>query len=178
MKLSQFIACFLYWVAIADAQTTSSPSNFLDVAWGVTPEDVKRVMATKPDSRPDPSEMSVGRLAYAGGTIAGQVVHVFAFEFAGGKFYRGAAGLKPVPDTDKQYREVRAQLVAKYGPPTTSRHQGKLAQSFWRFPPTAFNKEVITITCEMLSGPPAPMVRIIYLNETVKQTAGTTGNKL
>lgn len=69
MKAIRLIAFLLLSLSnLTFAQSGKRPPDFIGVLWGASPDEVNRVMATKPDSKPDPGDTRVGRIAYAGGS--------------------------------------------------------------------------------------------------------------
>ena len=116
---------FLLAAAGAHVQAAEPPAEFAGFPWTATFDDVKTAMDKTPDvhlreSRPD-------YLVYNGGTLADQPLYVISFDFDPRKLRRGAAVFKPAADREKQYRDLRSVLTAKYGTPTSDKRVGQTA---------------------------------------------------
>jgi hypothetical protein len=134
-------------VTAAAQATKPPPTEFAGVAWTAKVDDARKVMdgmAATHKTKENP-----GYLLYEGGTLAGQTIGYISFEFAASGLHRGAVTFRPATDREKQFRELHDLLVAKYGPPTSSKRTENLPQLSWRFPGTSVRPESYTITCEM-----------------------------
>lgn len=127
--------------------TKPAPTEFAGVSWNATVDEARKVMDQMANARK--SKENADYLLYEGGTLAGQSIGYISFEFAGAKLHRGAVIFRPATDRDKQFRELHDLLVAKYGPPTSSKRTDNLPQLFWRFASAGLRSETFTITCEM-----------------------------
>jgi hypothetical protein len=137
------------------------------------------------------------RLVATGGTFAGQQAVTWTLEFLTNKMICGSIVLKPAESGPMLYRELKQQLITKYGPHS---EEGKLTGSreerrsraalglpspkrgtsvTWKFLPTLQDKDSLSITCEVAPPAEAPLtedesiftVTLRYANETMKAQA-------
>ena len=167
------------------------PRGFLNINWGASPEEAKRVMQARPGVK-FPEDTDDYKFNLTGGIFAGQPVTTWTLEFPERKFASATVVIKG-EDTQSLYKEFRAQLVAKYGSATTSQKIKSGPKNYnaprtapggsvtlWKFPPNLKDKSNLTISCE-ISGPngqptqdPAQMQLVIrYTNETLTSAAAT-----
>jgi len=135
-------------------------------------------------------------LAVTGGTFAGQDVVSWTMEFSTGKLFAGSVTLKPADSGTALYRELKQQLIAKYGPHsgegklTGTREERKLRAASglpalkrgtvvtWKFPPTLQDKDTQSISCEVTAPTDSETddeslftVTVRYTNESAKARA-------
>lgn len=180
---------------IATAQSHPRPKGILTANWGTSRAEVITMLrqhgATVPEEDPGGDQLTV-----TGGSFAGQEVISWTMEFLTGKLIAGSVLLKPAESGPVLYRELKQQLIAKYGPhsgegkltgPREERRaraaSGLPAQKrgtavTWKFMPTLQEKDSLSITCEV--APPADsgiedealfLVTLRYVNETMKAQA-------
>jgi hypothetical protein len=136
------------------------------------------------------------KLVATGGTFAGQQAVTWTLEFLTGKLIAGSITLKPAESGPVLYRELKQQLISKYGPHSG---EGKMTGSredrrtrvasglpvpkrgtsvTWKFAPTLQDKDALSITCEV--APPSEVatedeslfvVTVRYANDTMKAQA-------
>ena len=169
------------------------PTGFLGIAWGASPEEAKRILQKRPGVI-FPEGADDFHIELTGGTIAGQPVAKWVIEFPDRKFAMATVTLKTEGSAAGAYNEFQNQLVAKYGPTTTSSSKksgvtgktktpqapGKTA--VWKFPTTMKDKSSVLISVE-LTGANARgddsqgTVTIKYVNETLTGAAASASGK-
>ena len=141
-----------------------------------------------------PEEDSGGDLLTAtGGTFAGQEVVSWTMKFLTGKLIAGSVLLKPAESGSASYRELKQQLIAKYGPHsgeaklTGTREERRIRAASglpslkrgttvtWKFPPALQDKDHLSIMCEVAAPNDVETddeslfaVTLRYANETMK----------
>ena len=143
------------------AETAKSIEGFMEIRWGTAPEEAKQIMSANPGTKFD--RVDGGAFVYHGGTFAGRPVNAFRLLFAGNRFYEGDVYLD-AGDRKALHEALKRDLAAKYGPPTAT---GKVTR--WVFPANAFHKESQVIE---ISEWKENQLRVSYINETVRGTAG------
>ncbi len=166
------------------------PKGFLNINWGASPEEAKRVLQARPGVK-FPEETDDYKFELTGGTFAGKPVVKWILEFPERKFASAVVILKNEGNSQSLFKEFRAELVTKYGSATSDRklsdkkdktkaqnrpdRQTEMGNSTtWKFSPNMKEKSAVSIVCE-LSGPnggPANdeaqlSVTVRYLNDTL-----------
>lgn len=168
------------------------PKGFLNINWGASPEEAKRLMQARPGVK-FPEDADDYRFDITGGMFAGQQVLKWTLEFPERKFASATVVIKADGDAQTLYKDFRAQLVSKYGSATTNQKlsSGKGPKnpnaprttslgtiSTWKFVPNLKDKSNVVIACE-LTGPnggpaqdPSQLQLVIrYTNETLTNAA-------
>src|SRR6478735_11806333 len=114
--MSRILLAFLLLCTTAFA--ADRPRGFLNISWGASPEEAKRVMQARPGVK-FPEDADDYKFDLTGGTFAGQPVVKWSLEFPERKFASATVVIKG-EDAQNLYKEFRAQLVSKYGSATTS----------------------------------------------------------
>ena len=136
------------------------------------------------------------RLVGTGGTFAGQQAVTWTMEFLTGKFIAGSITLKSAESGSVLYRDLKQQLISKYGPHSgegkmtgpRDERRARVASGLpapkrgtavtWKFLPTLQDKDLLSITCEL--APSSDMttedeslylVTLRYANDTMKALA-------
>lgn len=180
---------------IAFGQSHPRPKGILTANWGTPRAEVITMLrqhgATLPEEDPGGDQ-----LVATGGSFAGQEVVSWTLEFLSGKLIAGSVLLKPAESGPVLYRELKQQLIAKYGPHS---EEGKITGSreerraraasglsapkrgtsvTWKFTPTLQAKDSLSITCEVAPPPDSStedeslfFVTLRYVNETMKAQA-------
>ncbi len=193
-------------LTVSSFAESGRPKAFANVPFGAAPEEVLRLLASKPGITLPEEPPTTDRWEVLGGTFAGQAVQKWSFEFVGRKLASAAVTIKPESGTQTLYRDFKTQLADKYGPQTgekklnatddvdrrsRSRESGTPAPlgniAYWKFPPTLGDKSQRTITLELAGPNGAPtldetnlQVTLHYTDETLKgpaAKAATTGGK-
>jgi hypothetical protein len=135
-------------------------------------------------------------LVGTGGTFAGQEVVTWTMEFMTGKLIAGSVTFKRGESGSALYRELKQQMIAKYGPHSG---EGKLSGTkeerrvraasglpplkrgtavTWKFAPTLQDKDALSITCEVVAPNDVDtddeslfVVTVRYANDTMKAQA-------
>ena len=180
----------------APAQVVTRPTTFLNLPWGCSRAEICRALtdlgANVPEELPEPV---AGRIEISGGKFAGQAVTLWTLEMVQGKLVGAWVALKAVDGNSAGlYREIRQQLVKKYGLPPAERKYSKLTPeqrreymlngsrlptpataSSWKFLPNLKEKETLSLTCEHASPPGEEtaeesqyLVTLRYANESMK----------
>jgi hypothetical protein len=180
---------------IASAQSHPRPKGILTANWGASRSEVISMLRQQGATLPE-EDPGGDRLVGTGGTFAGQQVVTWTIEFLTGKLIAGSITLKPAQSGPMLYRELKQQLIAKYGPHSG---EGKLNESreerraraasglpapkrgtsvTWKFAPTLQDKDSLSITCEVAPPAASPtedeslfIVTVRYVNETMKAQA-------
>jgi hypothetical protein len=170
------------------------PKGFLNIAWGASPEEAKRIMQAREGVK-FPEETDDYHFELTGGKFAGQPVAKWVLEFPERKFASATVFLKNEGNAPALYKEIRTQLIAKYGTSTTDKKLGKAerrqpggerpapqgTQTSWKFVPNLSDKSAVTIVCEIAgangqntSDDAQLRLTIKYVNETM--VAAATAN--
>ncbi len=176
------------------ALAVERPSGFLGIAWGASPEEAKRVLQKRPGVT-FPENADDYKVELTGGTFAGQPVAKWVIEFPDRKFAAVTVTLKIEGTSGAVYKELRDQLVSKYGSVTMDKRSGgskKAGQpqpasssAIWKFTPSLRDKNSVLISAE-ISGATIKggeetggTVTIKYVNETLTgaSAAAATGGK-
>ncbi len=191
MKLTVILLLACNALALA----VERPAGFLGIAWGASPEEVKRVLQKRPGVT-FPENADDHKIELTGGAFAGQPVAKWVIEFPDRKFAVATVTLKTDGSSGTVGKELCSQLASKYGSMNMDKHSGGTAKkgaqpqptsraSIWKFPPSLKDKNSVLISVE-ISG--ATMkggdetggtVTIKYVNETLTGAAMTaaTGGK-
>lgn len=195
MRAFLFAVLAAFTPLIASGQSHPRPKGILNANWGASRAEVITMLqqhgATVPEEDPGGDQLVV-----AGGSFAGQEALSWNMEFFSGKLIAGSVLLKPSESASVLYRDLKQQLIAKYGPHSgegkiTGSREERRARSTsglpapkkgtavtWKFTPTLQAKDSLSITCEM--APPADsatedeslfLVTVRYANETMKAQA-------
>jgi hypothetical protein len=181
--------------SVVQAQSPSRPKGILSANWGASRSEVVTMLrqngATVPEEDPGGDQLTV-----TGGTFAGQEAVSWTIEFLRGKLIAGSVTLKPADSGPALYRELKQQLIAKYGPHsgegkiTGTREERRLRAASglpalkrgttvtWKFAPTLQDKDSLSITCEVVAPNDVEIddesllvVTLRYANETLKAQA-------
>jgi hypothetical protein len=175
----------------AAALAGDRPKGFLNINWGASPEEAKRILQARPGIK-FPEETDDYKFELTGGEFAGKPVAKWVLEFPDRKFASATVVLKNEGDAPGLYKEFRTNLVGKYGPATSDRKVGPKtpknrpggppadpsAQSTtatWKFTPNIKEKSAVSIVCEMggagagggNGGGPGGAVTLRYVNDTL-----------
>ena len=171
------------------------PNGFLGIAWGASPEEAKRILQKRPGIQ-FPENADDFHIELTGGSFAGQPVTKWVIEFPERKFAMATVTLKTEGNAVGAYNEFQSQLVAKYGPTTTTSSSSKKTgtagktktpqapgkMAVWKFPPTMKEKSSVVVTAE-LTGASAKgddsqgIVTIKYVNETLTGAAAAASGR-
>jgi hypothetical protein len=195
MRAFHPLALALAIPVIASAQSHPRPKGILTCNWGASRWDVISTLRQQGATLPE-EDPGGDRLVGTGGTFAGQQVVTWTMEFLTGKLIAGSVTLKPAESGSVLYRDLKQQLISKYGPHSgegkmTGARDERRARAAsglptpkrgtavtWKFPPTLQDKDSLSITCEL--APPADLatedeslfvVTLRYANETMKAQA-------
>jgi hypothetical protein len=199
MKHFLVIAALLLASDVGTFAQSARPKTFHGLSWGATSTEVLAALSRSGASVPSGDEFpsTPGIIEARGGTFAGQEVISWTFEFVDGKLASSAVVLKPAETGSALYRELKQQLIHKYGPSSAERRTGastpeerRLRQLYgrsyirtgseviWRFAPNLRDKDSLSIVCELVpvdgvteSGEGASVVSLRYINETLKAVA-------
>lgn len=169
------------------ALAAERPTGFLGIAWGASPEEVKRVLQKRPGVI-FPENADDNKIELTGGSFAGQPVAKWVIEFPDRKFAVATVTLKTDGNAGTVYKEFRNQLVSKYGSATTDKKSGGAAKkgaqpqpatstAIWKFMPTMKEKNSVLISAEIAgatmkgSEETGGTVTIKYVNETLTGAA-------
>ncbi len=184
MKLPLILLLACHALAFA----AERPTGFLGIAWGASPEEAKRVLQKRPGVT-FPENADDYKIELTGGTFAGQPVAKWVIEFPDRKFASATVTLKAEPNASTMFKELRNQLVTKYGSATTDKKTGGIGKkgaqpqpagnaAIWKFTPTMKEKTTMLISAE-ISGvnvrggeEMGGTVTIKYVNESLTGTAG------
>jgi hypothetical protein len=167
------------------------PGGFLGIQWGASPEEAKRVLQQRPGIV-FPEGADDFHVEMTGGTFAGQPVSRWVIEFPERKFAYAAVTLKPEGNASTVYKDLKNELVRKYGSTTTDkkyssagaskRKQSAVNIAVWKFGATLTNKTSVMISAELSGGNPKggnederAEITIKYVNETLTGTAAPSG---
>lgn len=210
MKLVPALLVFLTIPAFAfdaalTAENKTRPSSFVGVPWGASPEEATRILSARVGATPpDPLPADTSRIELSGGTFSGQTAERWTLEFVNRHLGAATVVLKNDAPATMRYRDLKAQLIAKYGPPQRegrppialgadkkirqAQQQANPEQKLfgnlcsWRFTPTLADKEPKTI--DVVLGAPGGIlatdegqlvVTIRYVNETFALAAAAAG---
>ncbi len=174
------------------ALAADRPKGFLNINWGASPEEAKRILQARPGIK-FPEETDDYKFELTGGEFAGKPVAKWVLEFPDRKFASAVVILKNEGDAPALYKEFRTNLVAKYGPATSDRKAGpkgpknrpggappdpstQSTTTTWKFTPNIKEKSALSIVCEMggAGGPgggngggPGGAVTVRYINDTL-----------
>jgi len=174
------------------ALAVERPAGFLGIAWGASPEEVKRVLQKRP-SVTFPENADDYKIELTGGTFAGQPVAKWVIEFSDRKFAVATVILKTAGNSGTVYKEFRAQLSSKYGSATTDKKTGGTVKkdgqpqpaasaAIWKFTPTMKDKNSVLISAEIAGATmkggeeTGGTVTIKYVNETLTGAAAAAGS--
>ncbi len=171
------------------------PNGFLGIAWGASPEEAKRILQKRPGIQ-FPENADDFHIELTGGSFAGQPVTKWVIEFPERKFAMAIVTLKTEGNVVGAYNEFQTQLVAKYGPTTTTSSTSKKTgtagktktpqtpgkMAVWKFPPTMKDKSSVLVSAELTGASPRGddsqgTVTIKYVNETLTGAAAAAGGK-
>jgi hypothetical protein len=174
------------------AQAQSRPKGFLTLPWGASRAEaidvVRRQGATLPEE-----DMGDELIEAVGGRFAGQQAVSWRLQFVNGKFAAATVTLQPTEKAATLYRDLKQQLMAKYGAHSGERKiasgtaeerrqmraiYGELPASrgtavTWKFAPTLADKNNLSIICETgtsseeSSESSQSLVTLRYVNETL-----------
>ena len=165
------------------------PKGIINIAWGASPEEVKRALAARPGVM-FPENTDDYHMEPTGGSFAGQPVAKWILDFPERRFASASVILKLEGGATSVYKDLRAKLSEKYGSPTTEKKLsggGKAVRAYnapksasygsmstWKFVPNMKEKEAITVVAELSDGKGNPTaneealtVTIRYVNETM-----------
>jgi hypothetical protein len=181
--------------ATAFAQSRPRPKGILSAHWGASRSEVITMLrqngAVVPEEDPGGDQLTA-----TGGTFAGQEAVSWTMEFLTGKLIAGSVTLKRVESGSALYRELKQQLIAKYGPHsgegklsgTKEERRARAASGLsalkrgtavtWKFAPTLQEKDALSITCEVVAPNDVDtddesllVVTVRYANDTMKAQA-------
>jgi len=172
------------------AHAVERPAGFLGIAWGASPEEVKRALQKRPGVT-FPENADDYKIELTGGTFAGQPVAKWVIEFPERKFAVATVTLKTESNASTVYKEFRNQLVSKYGSATTDKKTGGAGKkgappqpatnvAIWKFMPTMKEKSTVLISAEIAGATmkgneeTGGTVTIKYANETLTGAAAAT----
>jgi hypothetical protein len=210
VKPAPFLFLLLAIPALAfdPALTTENktrPASFVGVPWGAAPEEAARILTARVGAvAPGELPASPARLALRGGTFSGETVERWELEFVNHRFATATVLFKNDATASTRYRELKQQLLAKYGAPVRdgrppialgaekkdrraqqrSNPEQKLFGNLcsWRFPATLADREAKTI--DLILATPAGLltadegqliVTIRYVNEAFAQAPPASG---
>jgi hypothetical protein len=174
----------------SSAIAADGPRGFVGIPWGASPEEAKRILQARPGVV-FPDNADDFHIELTGGTFAGQLVEKWVIEFPERKFGSASIVLKTEGNAASIYKEVRSQLVSKYGAATTDRKLSSVSGkkravyapeppgmlgniAIWRFGPTMKDKQTVVVSVELSGGEGRPvndgsqlLVTLRYVNETL-----------
>lgn len=186
MRLPFFIMLLLVAAGIA----AETPKGFVGIPWGASPEEAKRILQARPGVK-FPEDSDDYHIELTGGTFAGQPVEKWVIEFPERKFGSAAVTLKTAGNAASIYKELRTQLVSKYGSATTDRKLSSVngkkkavytpeppgllgSIAIWKFGPSMKDKHVVVVSIELSGGEGRPvndgsqlLVTLRYVNESL-----------
>lgn len=164
-SLLAYVFCACALAASACGQAATRPKGFAGITFGASPEEVWRVLGAR-SGMILPAEVPayIEVLELSGGTFAGQEAMKWTFEFAEKKFCGASVTLKPGGNPTALLRELKQQLIVKYGAPTNERKAGSGNEkkerketvdkdtfgsvTTWKFPPVLGDKSAKSVVCE------------------------------
>lgn len=188
MKRALFALIALVNVVNA-AAGAERPKGIINIAWGASPEEVKRALSARPGVM-FPENTDDYHMEPTGGSFAGQPVAKWILDFPERRFASASVILKLEGGATSVYKDLRAKLSEKYGSPTTEKKLsggGKAVRPYnapkstsfgsmstWKFVPNMKEKEAVTVVAELSDGKGNPTaneealtVTIRYVNETM-----------
>ncbi|MES2572456.1 MAG: hypothetical protein V4710_20700 [Verrucomicrobiota bacterium] len=138
MKIHLLIILFL---GLAASLHAAQPSEFLDIPWGASASEAKRILAKRPGV--SLKEGTASRLLFEGGTFANYPTERYELELSEGRFSRGTVFVvipqgnnkDGAPLRNLQFEELYKSLSSKYGKGVRS-GDGKHSESNWTWPAT------------------------------------------
>lgn len=186
------VLCCLLPAGQSASGQAARPQSFAGISFGTPYEEVWQALTTRQGVVLPPAMSPAGdRIDATGGDFGGREVVSWALEFVDRKFCAASVVVKPASTPLALYRELKQQLVAKYGPPTGER-KPPLSEpdrkvraratrdtvglvSYWKFNPAISDRNVRSIVCEAagLGGfdvfeEPLLIITIRYIDETLK----------
>ena len=139
MKLRVFFALF---VGLAASLYAAAPSEFLEIPWGASVAEAKRVMELRPGL--SLKKETASTLIFEGGTFADYPAERYELELSDGRFARGTVFVTIPPGKAKngvllrnqQFEDLYKSLSTKYGKGDRSGGDGKHTESNWSWSTT------------------------------------------
>lgn len=191
MRIIRAAALLILLPVLAQAQNGTRPTAFLGLKWGATRGEVLTLLKKQGAAVPE-EDPGLDKLVVEGGTFAGQDVMAWAIDFASGKLMSAAVTMKPAESGTSLYRDMKQQLISKYGPHSGERklagtieeRRARVASGLppkrgtavtWKFAPTLHDKNTLSIVCEVTPGADYSgddeaqfLVTLRYTDETLK----------
>jgi hypothetical protein len=172
--LALLIFCFASIASQSHAQNpgASSPSEtsadiggFLNVAWGTSREEAKKIMSQRHGVAFKGSTQDQTALYFTGGTFSDFDVQSIILIFWNDRLCGGQVIVKPKPNLVRTWYDVCAGLMKKYGNPARNDRGGLSAR--WDFPTSSNPKE--TIFCGVSYTHEG--IALVYTNEPMQDEA-------
>ena len=169
--LALLIFCFtsVAYQSNAQSQGASSPSQtsadiggFLNVAWGTSREEAKKIMSQRGGVVFKGSNQDQTALYFTGGTFSDFDVQSIILIFFRDRFCGGEVTIKPKLALGHTWYDVCAGLMKKYGDPARN-DRGSLSAR-WDFPNSGNPKE--TIFCGVAYNREG--IAVVYTNEPMQ----------
>ena len=169
--LALLLFCFasVAYQSNAQIQGASSPSQtsvdiggFLNVAWGTSREEAKKIMSQRHGVAFKGSNQDQTALYFTGGTFSDFDVQSIILIFCRDRFCGGQVIIKPKPTLARTWYDVCAGLMKKYGNPARNDRGGLSAR--WDFPNSSNPKETI-FCCVSYT---REGIAVVYTNEPMQ----------
>ena len=168
------IFCFASVVDQSNAQIQRAPSSsqtsgdidgLLNVVWGTSREEAKKIMSQRHGVAFTGSNQDQTALYFTGGTFSDFDVRSIILIFFRDRFCGGQVTIKLKPTFEHTWYDVCAGLMKKYGNPAHNDRGGLSAR--WDFPNSSNPKE--TIFCGVSSNRDG--IAVVYMNEPMLDEA-------
>ncbi len=128
--------------AIIERSQNKPPiGGFLNVAWGTSREEAKKIISQRDGVVFEGSNQKQSHLYFSGGTFSDFDVQSIALFFLDERFYRGQITVRPKATLNSTWNDLCVGLAKKYGPPD---HQDNDSLSaLWWFPNEEKANEII-----------------------------------
>jgi len=169
--LALLIFCFtsVAYQSNAQSQGASSPSQtsadiggFLNVAWGTSRDEAKKILSQRHGVAFTGSNQDQTALYFTGGTFSDFDVRSIILIFFRDRFCGGQVTIKLKPTFEHTWYDVCAGLMKKYGNPAHNDRGGLSAR--WDFPNSSNPKE--TIFCGVAYNREG--IAVVYTNEPMQ----------
>ena len=150
------------------AQQPAPPINgFLDVPWGTSVDDAKKLFPKRSGARLDRFKSSEQELRFSGGKFAGHRINDFTLYFSGGRFCKVHTRLeRKSVGHEAEFATLKTMLVEKYGPSEQDDAGGTRRTLDWH---VTIGDEKIHMS--LSADPKGEGALVVYSNDRVKDEA-------
>jgi hypothetical protein len=115
------------------AQSPATPiTGFLDVPWGATVEEAKKIFPKRSGARLDRTRSTDAELRFVGGKFAGMRAHSFYLQFVNGRFWKADARVEnQSAGHEAEFATLKKMMTEKYGPAVNDNPAGTVRVLDW-----------------------------------------------